>query len=212
MDKSGLLGHYDSYARRQDPETEHNLSIHHFLLHPVLLGCAHLPECLSQRRLLSLDGWDSLGFVFKRGLSARRLVYSIPDCHAETVHVDFKFPITRRNIRSYAGLQADHNVSGRKNYSTADTSNLGVHASRSNVPTMKNQQATFHVAPISFRTNPKRTSVDAITSERITPAHHFFNADSLLGFEDSNSSEGFIIRFRRKAATPISFKPTKVMA
>ena len=45
---------------------------------------------------------------------------------------NFKFPITRRNIRSYAGLQADHNVSGRKNYSTADTSNLGVHASRSN--------------------------------------------------------------------------------
>jgi hypothetical protein len=77
---------------------------------------------------------------------------------------------------------------------------------------MKNQLATFHVAPKHFRTNPKRTMVDAITSERITPVRHFFNADLSLGFERSDSSEGLIILLRRKAATPMSFKQTKVMA
>src|SRR6266478_3490447 len=68
------------------------------------------------------------------------------------------------------------------------------------MPTMKNQLSNIPRRAINFRTSPKRTMVDAITSETITPVRHFFNADSSSGFERSDSSEGFIIRLRRKAA------------
>ena len=66
MDKPDFHNHDDSYARRQNPETERNLSMYRSPPRRTLLGCAHLPGCLSPRRLLFVDGWDFPGFVFKR--------------------------------------------------------------------------------------------------------------------------------------------------
>jgi len=96
MDKPDFHNHDDSYARRQNPETEHNLSVYRSPPRRTLLGCAHLPRCLSPRRLLFVDGWDFPGFVFKRSPA---LAGSCTQCLINAVLVQvkcyFTSPVTR---------------------------------------------------------------------------------------------------------------------
>jgi len=96
MDKPDFHNHDDSYARRQNPETEHNLSVYRSPPRRTLLGCAHLPGCLSPRRLLFVDGWDFPGFVFKRSPA---LAGSCTQCLINAVLVQvkcyFTSPVTR---------------------------------------------------------------------------------------------------------------------
>ena len=96
MDKPDFHNHDDSYARRQNPETERNLSMYRSPPRRTLLGCAHLPGCLSPRRLLFVDGWDFPGFVFKRSPA---LAGSCTQCLINAVLVQvkcyFTSPVTR---------------------------------------------------------------------------------------------------------------------
>src|SRR5258708_4630464 len=91
MDKPDFHNHDDSYARRQNPETERNLSMYRSPPRRTLLGCAHLPGCLSPRRLLFVDGWDFPGFVFKRSPA---LAGSSTQCliNAVTGQLKFRLP------------------------------------------------------------------------------------------------------------------------
>ena len=96
MDKPDFHNHDDSYARRQNPETERNLSMYRSPPRRTLLGCAHLPGCLSPRRLLFVDGWDFPGFVLKRSPA---LAGSCTQCLINAVLVQvkcyFTSPVTR---------------------------------------------------------------------------------------------------------------------
>ena len=66
MDKSGIFSCDGFYASGQDTQVDQNISVCCSLYGSSLLGCAPVPTCIPPRRLYSVDGRDSLGFIFKR--------------------------------------------------------------------------------------------------------------------------------------------------
>ena len=66
MDQSGIFSCDGFYASGQDTQVDQNISVCCSLYGSSLLGCAPVPTCIPPRRLYSVDGRDSLGFIFKR--------------------------------------------------------------------------------------------------------------------------------------------------